>query len=54
MYKYLGSARNVRELLALLSEVDTSATISLKPLSDEPWSYIEVWVSEGGDDILIK
>ena len=54
MYKYLGSARNVRELLELLSKVDTSATISLKPLSAESWSYIEVWVSEGGDDILIK
>lgn len=54
MYNYLGSARNVRELLELLSKVDTSATLSLKPLSDEPWSYIELWVSVDGDDIMIK
>lgn len=54
MYNYLGSARNVRELLELLSKVDTSATLSLMPMSDEPWSCLEVWVSEAGDDIMIK
>lgn len=54
MYNYLGSARNVRELLELLSKVDASATLSLKPMSEEPWSYLELWVSVDGDDIMIK
>lgn len=53
-YNYLGSARNVRELKELLEGVDTSATLTLKAPSDEPWSFIEVWLSEAGDDIMIK
>ena len=53
MYNYLGTARNVRELQALINKVDPSATITLKH-TYEDCSYIEVWVSEAGDDILIN
>lgn len=52
-YKYLGAARDVRELTALLSKVDPSATLTLKA-TDEDWSYVEVLVSEAGDDIIIQ
>ena len=52
-YKYLGSARNVRELTELLSKVAPSATLTLQDTEDV-WSYVEVLVSETGDDILIQ
>lgn len=53
MYKYLGDARNVRELIELLSKVNSSATLTLKG-TDENWSYVEVLVSEAGDDVIIQ
>jgi hypothetical protein len=53
MYKYLGDARNVRGLMELLSKVDPSATLTLKG-TVEDWSYVEVLVSEAGDDIIIQ
>ena len=54
-YKYLGSARNVRELMELLvkKEINPSATLTLQDTEDM-WSYVEVLVSETGDDILIQ
>lgn len=52
-YKYLGEARNVRELIKLLSKVDPSATLTLKG-TDENWSFVEILVSEAGDDIIIQ
>lgn len=53
MYNYLGSARNVRELIKLLEETDASATLTIKGL-EEDWSFVEVWVSEAGDDVMLK
>lgn len=53
MYKYLGDARNVRELMELLSKADPSATLTLKSTAED-WSYVEVLVSEAGDDIIIQ
>lgn len=52
-YKYLGEARNVRELAELLSKVDASATLTLKS-TDEDWDFVEILVSEAGDDIIIQ
>ena len=54
MYNYLGTARNIRELQAILTKVDPSATITIKGTSGVDWDYVEVWVSEAGDDILLK
>ena len=52
-YKYLGEARNVRELIELLSKADPSATLTLQDTEDV-WSYVEILVSEAGDDIIIQ
>ena len=52
-YKYLGAARDVRELTELLSKVDPSATLTLKS-TDEDWDFVEILVSEAGDDIIIQ
>lgn len=52
-YKYLGDARNVRELMELLSKADPSATLTLS-VTDENWDFVEVLVSEAGDDIIIQ
>ena len=52
-YKYLGAARNVRELKELLSKVDPSATLTLSA-TEENWDFVEVLVSEAGDDIIIQ
>lgn len=35
------------------SKVDPSATLTLAG-TDENWSYVEVLVSEGGDNIMIQ
>ena len=53
-YKYLGDARNVRELIELLSKADPSATLTLKDTDNENWSFVEILVSEAGDDIIIQ
>lgn len=52
-YKYLGAARNVRELQELLSQADPSATLTLKA-TDQDWDFVEILVSEAGDDIIIQ
>lgn len=54
MYNYLGTARNVRELKKLLDKVDATATITLKSDAGVTWSYVEVLVSEAGDDVMLK
>jgi hypothetical protein len=51
--KYIGTARNVRELMELLSKIDPSATITLSAIP-EPWSYLEVWYDQEINDIEIK
>lgn len=51
-YKLLGTARDVGELTELLSKVDASATITLKA-TDKDWDFVEILVSEAGDDIMI-
>ena len=53
MYNYLGSARNVGELIELLSKADPSATLTLQDTEDV-WSFVEILVSEAGDDIIIQ
>lgn len=52
-YEYLGIARNVRELMELLSKVDQSATLTIKS-SYEDFDSVEISVSEYGDDIMIR
>lgn len=51
--EYIGSARNVRELIFLLKEVDESATIEMKPL-DDSWSYVEIWYDNATDTVVFK
>ena len=52
-YKYLGAARNVRELMELLAKTEPSATLTFKA-AEEDWDFVEVLVSEAGDDIIIQ
>lgn len=51
--EYIGVARNVRELIRLLNEVDSSASLELKG-TDESWSYVEVWYDSAVDTIILK
>lgn len=53
MEEYIGTARNVRELMELLSKVSSSATITL---SATPWPepFVELWYSKEIDDVIIK
>lgn len=51
-YDYLGSARNVGELVKILSKVDQSATLTLASLDDE-WSYVEVYYDKSTNDIKL-
>lgn len=53
MYTFIGTARNVRELIQLLSKTDPSATLTFKSMPED-WDLVEVWVSEVGDDVMIK
>jgi hypothetical protein len=53
MYTFTGAARNVGELISILAKLNISATLTLK-CTDDNWSYIEVWVSEAGDDVMLK
>ena len=50
---YIGSARNVRELIKLLEQVDSSAFLEIKGL-DDSWSYVEVWYDSGIDTVIFK
>lgn len=51
--EYIGSARNVRELIKLLKRVDNSAELELQGL-DDSWSYVEVWYDAGTDTVIFK
>lgn len=51
--EYLGSARNVRELIKLLEQTDSSSYLELKSL-DDSWSYVEVWYDRGIDTVILK
>jgi hypothetical protein len=51
-YDYLGSARNVGELVKILSKVGQSATFTLASL-DEEWSYVEVYYDKSTNDIKL-
>ena len=51
--EYLGTARNVRELLKLLEKVSKSATIELQG-TDDSWDYIEVWYDPAIDSVIFK
>jgi hypothetical protein len=53
MYNYLGTARNVRELIDLLKKTEKSATLTFKQ-QFEDWESVEVWISEDGDDVMLK
>ena len=43
----------MRELMELLSKTEPSATLTLKA-THEDWDFVEVLVSEAGDDIIIQ
>lgn len=53
MYTFIGTARNVRELIQLLSKTEASATLTFKGMHED-WDMVEVWVSEDGDDVMLK
>lgn len=53
MYTFLGTARNVRELIKLLSKTKASATLTFKS-TQEDWGIVEVWISEDGNDVMLK
>lgn len=51
--EYIGTARNVRELMELLKKVSSSATITLSATS-WPEPCVEVWYDREINDIIIK
>lgn len=51
--KYIGSARNVRELLDILDRLPVSATITMESLTDS-WTWVEVWFDEKTNDVIFK
>ena len=51
--EYIGTARNVRELIELLSKTDPSATLTMSAVP-EPWCYIEVYYDKETNDVEIK
>lgn len=50
---YIGTARNVRELVKLLDNIHGSALLESKGL-DESFSYVEVWYDAEIDTVIIK
>jgi hypothetical protein len=51
--EYIGTARNVRELIKLLEKVDKSAFLELKG-TDDSWTYVEVWHDPRIDTVIFK
>ena len=51
--EYLGTARNVRELMEILKKVDSSSSLELKG-TDESWSYVEVYYDPETDTVIFK
>ena len=53
MEKYIGTARNVRELQELLSKVSSAATITLAA-NTWPEPFVELYYDKEIDDVIIK
>jgi len=53
MEKYIGTARNVRELQELLSKISSSATITLST-NQWPEPFVELYYDKEIDDVIIK
>lgn len=51
--EYVGTARDVKELIQLLGKVDPSAFLELQGTS-ESWAYLEVWYDPGIDTVIFK
>jgi hypothetical protein len=51
--KFIGTARNVMELVKVLENVHGSALLESKGL-DESFSYVEVWYDYTIDTVIIK
>jgi hypothetical protein len=51
--EYIGTARNVRELIELLSKVGSSATLTLSA-TQYPEPCLEIWYDKELDDVIIK
>ena len=51
--EYIGTARDVRELIELLKKTDQGAFLELKG-TEESWAYIEVWYDPGIDTVILK
>ncbi len=51
--EYIGTARDVKELIKLLEKVDKSAFLELKGTNDS-WAYIEVYYDPGIDTVIFK
>lgn len=51
--KYIGSARNIRELIKLLDRLDSSSEFEIE-CQDDRWSYVEVWYDEPNSTVVFK
>ena len=51
--EYIGTARDVQELIRLLEKVDKSAFLELQGTT-ESWAYIEVYYDPGIDTVILK
>ena len=51
--KYLGTARNVRELMEILKKVASSSSLELEG-TDESWSHVEVYYDKETDTVIFK
>ena len=51
--EYLGTARDVKELVSILQKADQGAFLELQGTS-ESWAYIEVYYDAGIDTIILK
>jgi hypothetical protein len=51
--EYIGTARNGRELIELLSKVGSFATLTLSA-TQYPEPYLEIWYDKELDDVIIK
>lgn len=51
--EYIGTARDVKELIKLLEKVDKSTFLELQGTLDS-WSYVEVYYDPGIDTVIFK
>ena len=55
MEEYLGTARDVRELVSILQKADQGACLEIRGLGlGSGWDYIEVYYDRQGDTIILK